>query len=51
MGEAERMAITPKGGGLASGAWATGAAAARNGRAREAIKAFILDGSDVGLEM
>lgn len=41
MGEAERMAMTLKG-GLAWQVCVTGAAAARRGRAREAMKVFIL---------
>jgi hypothetical protein len=43
MGEAEWMAMTPKGGLASVVAWAVGAAAASRGRAREAMKVFILE--------
>jgi hypothetical protein len=42
MGEAERTAMTPKGGLASVVAWAVGAAAARRGRAREVMKVFMV---------
>jgi hypothetical protein len=42
MGEAERTAITPKGGLASVVAWGAGAAAASRGRAKEAIKVFMV---------
>lgn len=43
MGEAERTAMTPKGGLASVVAWVVGAATARRGRAREAMKVFIVE--------
>lgn len=47
MGEAERTAMTPKGGLASVVACVVGAATARRGRAREAMNVFIVELNDV----